>query len=110
VGMAGGGAGMAAEAPFLATARCVEVHSGSVASRRTQEGKKGRKKGCRGALATRDHEWWPWHHGGGGAQFEPYPAENGGDGASMRKRKARRSCAQDESENGGMVKEYDAGG
>jgi hypothetical protein len=28
----------------------------------------------------------------------------------MRKRKARRSCAQDESENGGMVKEYDAGG
>jgi hypothetical protein len=43
--MVGGGAGMAAEAPFLAMARCVEVCSGSAASRRTQEGKKGEEKG-----------------------------------------------------------------
>jgi hypothetical protein len=62
------------------------------------------------APAMRGCERRPWRRGGGDAQMGLTPGENGGKGASTRRRKARWSCAQGESGNGGAVAEHDAGG
>jgi hypothetical protein len=63
-----------------------------------------------GAPVSRGRERRPWRRDREDAQSSLTPGEFGGEGASTRRRKARRSCAQGESGNGGAVAENDAGG
>jgi hypothetical protein len=61
-------------------------------------------------LTTRGHERRPWCHGRGDARLSLSPSANRGEGVSTRRRKARRSWAQDESSNGSAVEEHDTNG
>jgi hypothetical protein len=63
-----------------------------------------------GAPATRSRKRRPWRCGGGDAQLSLTPGKNGGEGASTRRRKTRRSCTQGKSGDGDVVEEHDAGG
>jgi hypothetical protein len=68
------------------------------------------REGAAGAPATHGRERQPWRRGGGDAQLSLALAKNGEEGASTRRRKARWSCTQGESGNGGAVEEHDTGG